>query len=304
MEKKIQIYKTPKINKTQYRKFKTEDKILQEIVDNFTFVLENNIQKENLQLFYNNISTLKVENRRIILETVLGLFKDNTITGMYYLDDNTISVLPLRSKNFLSKYIGTNTEEYITNICHELFHMSTTNIDKEKNIIFSGFAQIGKNNIGIAIDDAYTEILLFRYFNLNREYMSYEYEVAITSLIEELVGDMTILYFNANLYGLVEELQQYSTREAIIKFIEDLDSVYVLNDHSKKYQKDIIYYHNEISKFLVSTYINKLNSDIRKDKISDIEYNMKLDIFIDKIHNAFKKLEVDKKKTKIRNNSK
>ena len=299
---KIEILKTLEIKDCVYNRFITEDKVLQELIDNFAKVLESNINREDLKLFYTNISTLKIENQSILFEKIIGLFKDNTTTGQYYLEDNVISVLPLKSKNFLSKYIGISIHEYIANIYHELLHMASTIVDKEKNIIFSGLSQIGKNNIGIALDDAYTEILLYRYFNLNKEYMSYDYEVEITNLIEQIVGatKMTTMYFNANLYDLVETLTEYNTKENIIKFLEDLDSIYVLCDHSKKYQKDIIYYHNEIAKFLVDTYINKLMIDLEENTAVD-QYNILLDNYINKIHVAFAKLEIeDKKKVRER----
>ena len=79
--------------------------------------------------------------------------------------------------------------------------MASTIIDKENNIAYSGFAVVTKNNsIGLAIDDAYTEIIAYRYFNLNHEFMSYDYEIIIANFIEDIVGrDMiTSLYFNAN----------------------------------------------------------------------------------------------------------
>lgn len=179
--------------------------------------------------------------------------------------------------------------------------MSSTVIDKDKNIFFSGFCQMSNNDeIGIALDDAYTEILLYRYFNINKKYMSYDYEVIITNLIEDIITKekMTSLYFEANLYKLTIELQKYNTKENIEKFLEDLDSIYALQDYSKRYKKDIIYYHNEISKFIVDTYLNKLKSDLEKGIIIKTEHNIKLDKCINDMHLAFKFLDIQKCKTK------
>lgn len=112
------------------------------------------------------------------------VFKDSTVTGQYYLDDNIVSVLPLKDRRLWNHFIGISTEEYISNLYHELLHMSSTILDKEKNIAFSGFSQI---------------------------------EEIITK------EKMTNLYFNANLYELTRELQKYNTKENIEKFFEDLD---------------------------------------------------------------------------------
>ena len=81
MISKVQILETPKIFTKEYRKFKTEDIILQELIDSFTTILENNIKIDNLKLFYNNIGTLKVENKSVILNLILDILKDNTTTG-------------------------------------------------------------------------------------------------------------------------------------------------------------------------------------------------------------------------------
>lgn len=300
MGNKVEILRTPTIKKTEYKNFKTEDKLLGELIEYFTNILRNKLSQKNLLLFYKNISTLKIENKSIFWEVIPNLFKDNAVTGQYYLDDNIISIFPLANKSLLSKYIGIITEEYIANLYHELLHMSSTIVDKKNKIVFSGFSQIGDIGIGIAVDDAYTEILLYRYFGLNKEYMSYDYEVIITSLLEQIITKekMTNLYFNADLYGLTMELQKYNTKENIIKFLEDLDSIYTLQDHSKKYKKDIIYYHNEIAKFIVDTYLNKLKTYLAEGIITKEEYDIKLDKCINDIHTAFEKLELDIKKTR------
>ena len=294
----IDILRTPKIDIKKHIEFDTNDRVLKEMINTFVSVLEEKISKDNLRLLYNNMSTLKIENKSILLEQVLGIFKDNTITGQYYLEDNVISILPLKDKNILGKYVGVEIEEYIVNLYHELLHMSSTVLDREKNMVFSGFSQIGKVGIGIALDDAYTEILLYRYFNLDKEYMSYKYEVIITTLIEDIIGKdkMTNLYFKADLYGLVKKLETYNTKEKIIEFIENLDSIYVLFDHSKRYRNDIIYYHNKIAQFLVDTYLNKL----KEKGLLKSEYNDKLDKYLNSIHLAFEELDISEVKVRKR----
>lgn len=295
MENKIEILRTPKIVKKDYIKFKTEDKILGEIINNFTYVLERDVSKENLTLFYNNISTLKVDNKIVLNSLMTKIFNKNVDVGYYFIKENIISIMPLGNR----KYINVSTEEYIVNVCHELLHMSSSIVDENKKVSFSGFSQISDTEeIGLALDDAYTEMLVYRYFNLNTNYMSYDYEIIITTLIENIIGKdkMTNLYFNANLYKLVQELEKYNSRNNIIKFFDDLDSIYVLRDRKIGYKKDIIYYHNEISKFIVKTYQNKLSSDLINEVITKTEYNKRLDDCFNNIHMAFEKLNVVKKR--------
>lgn len=303
METKIEILKTPNIIKKVHTKFKTDDKVLEEIINNFTYVLERNLSRENLVLFYNNLSTLKVDNKIVLDSLKTNIFNKNIIVGYYLLDENIISILPLGK----SKHLNVSIEVYIVNVCHELLHMSSSIVDKENRISFSGFSQIRDDNeTGIALDDAYTEILAYRYFNLNEEFMSYDYEIIITTLIEEIVGieKMTNLYFNANLYDLVSVLQKYSSRDSIIKFLDDLESIYVLRDKKVGYKKDIIYYHNEITNFIVETYQNKLKYDLTNKIINIEEYNKSLDNCLNNLHLAFDKLNVVKNKKRNRRNIK
>lgn len=301
MYNKIEILKTPNIEKKKYKKFKTDDKVLEEIIGNFTYVLERELLNENLVLFYNNLSTLKVDNK-IALDSIKSyIFKKNIVVGYYFIEENIISVLPFGKR----KYLNVSIEEYIAILCHELLHLGSTIIDKIKKIVFSGFCQIiDDTQIGMALDDAYTEMLAYRYFNLNYEYMAYDYEIIITALIEEIIGKdkMTNYYFNANLYGLVKELEKYNNRESIIKFLDDFDLIYALRDQRRGYKKDIIYYHNEISEFIVKTYQNKLNGDLMNKIITLEEYNKKLDSSLSDIHMAFDKLNVEINKKRKRRN--
>lgn len=303
MNKRVIILKTPLIKECENNVYKIDDKLLQELIDRFVMILEKNICRDNLTLLYNNLSTLKIESKRIIYEIIIGVFKDSTVTGQYFLDDNIISILPLKDSNKLKSIISINTSEYIANLYHELFHMASTIKGKNKKVAFSGFSQIRTNDsIGVALDDGYTEILLHRYFNLDKEYMSYNYEVLIVSLLEDIISKnkMTELYFTANLYDFVKELEKYNSMNNIIKFICDLDSLYVLEDHTKKYKEDIIYYHNEITKFIVDTYRNKLKIDFYNKYIDFDEYNNKLNDCIEKLHIAFELLELENIKTRKR----
>ena len=296
------IKKTPKIEKRPYQTFQTEDKIIEEIVNRFTYVLEQNISKENLQLFYNNLSSIKIKNKNVFLGFLSEIFKTNSVSGQYFLDDNSIRILPLITNNILSKFIGVGIENYTINLCHEFLHMSSTIVDKKTNIAFSGFSQIGTSSVGISLDEAYTEILLYRYFNFDKSLMSYKYEVEIVKLIDEIIGKdiMTNLYFNADLYNFIVHLQKYIEVEEILMFIQNLDSIFVLEDYGTRYKNNIIYYHNSVIAFLVKTYKNKLNIQLKEGQISYNEASIKVDYFINKINKCFVNLELEKSKVKKR----
>ena len=275
-----------------------KNSILEELIDTFINILKQKEHEENLQNLYRNITTLKIDNKRILSERKINPFQDNVVTGQYYLEENLISVLPLQQKEKSRSSKKLNIREYIINLYHELLHMASTIMDKENNIAYSGFAVVTKNNsIGLAIDDAYTEILLKRYFDSKNIDDTYDYEIIITLLIEDLVGSekMTNLYFNANLSALVKMLENYNTKENIYKFLDDFDSIYALRDYSRRYKRDIIYYHNEIQDFIINTYMNKLKIDLNNNIINKEEYEFKLNKCTETLHTAFVKLNLNNK---------
>ena len=100
-------------------------------------------------------------------------------------------------------------------------------------IEYSGFHQFslksGLFNLGEGINKGYTELLRHRYFiTENDGFESYTYEIDTADKIEKITGKekMESLYLNADLPGLIQELKQFSSEEAIIKFISDVDFIF------------------------------------------------------------------------------
>ena len=79
---------------------------------------------------------------------------------------------------------------------------------------------------GDGINEGYTEILTHRYFGKNHKLpKAYLLEVRIVEALEKIVGETKLMscYFKANLKGLVDELEQYTSREEVYKFINYTD---------------------------------------------------------------------------------
>lgn len=304
IESTYEIKKTILVNRNpNNKKYITNDPILQELIDTFIKTLETNINTYNLNAMYNNLSTLRIENKHIITKILSRIITDYITTGEYYLYENIISILPIINKFIISKYIGISKEEYIVNLYHELLHMSSTIIDEYNQIAYSGFYQTNKydkQEIGFALDDAYTDMLLYRLFDIDKEFISYQYEISITKILEEIVSVniMTDLYFNANLYDLVSILSKYTNKENIIKFILDLDEIYILQDHSKKNKSNIIRCHHRIINFITDLYFNKLKQDITSNNTSKEEYIDKINNYLNIINNLYIILEIDSDKLK------
>ena len=304
MEKQYQIKPTivNKINPNN-KEFKTNNPIIKELINIFIKTLENNLPEYYLTTMYNNLSTLRIGNKHIFRKIITGIISDNIITGEYYMYENVINILPIVNKNVITKYIGISKKEYIINLYHELLHMSSTIIDHYNQIAYSGFYQTNKEDneeIGYALDDAYTDMLLYRLFNIDKEYISYQYEIEIAKILEEILSQekMTNLYFNANLYELVSILEKYHNKESIINFITDLDEIYNLQDHSKKNKSSIIRCHHRIMNFLTELYFNKLKEDILSNNLNKEDYLYKINNYLNIINNQYIILDLEEDKLK------
>ena len=250
---KIGGVKTASLPVEVIRKFDdiNEEEILKkqfgELIMNFANTVKENIPEINLAIFLNNLNTLGTSIKSFGVSN--RIFNRST-AGQYDPKKNAIE---------LSK------DTYNLTINHELFHASTTIIDKSTGMIYCGFQQISNKNtqIGEGLNEGYTQYLSEKYFGNNNSLITaYVYEKRIAETLEMIVGkeQMQLFYFNANLSGLVEYLKKYAPEEEIYKFINTLD---FLNEHmDDKYlipsSKEIIKNGFEfINSFLLKTALRK-----------------------------------------------
>ena len=222
----------------------------------FCNTLSNKFKPDDLRLFYNNLKQLKI--KKYIFH--------NHIVNCYNAMSNTIKI-DKKEKNV---------------IYHELFHMASS--IGTKNRVFIGFRQFDLKEckeIGNGLNEGYTEYMTLKYF-FNVDYLfksGYWVETIISSQLEKIIGNdkMESLYMQANLLGLISELEKYNTKDKIIEFLQDLD-LYSgrgkLGDLSKSQNKYIIEKHlKNINKFLCTTYFRKISSQLVKKQISDDDFS-------------------------------
>lgn len=226
------------------------------------------IPNEDLTLLFNNFNTLTTTTKNFkLINRIWG----NRTAGQYIVEDNAIEV---------------SDKNYESTIDHELFHASSTIVDSETGIIFTGFAQImnEEQKIGIGLNEGYTQYLTEKYFGKKKKMLkAYKYEKHIAYAIEMIVGEkqMQSLYFNANLKGLVDVLKQYNTDKKIYDFITTLDLVnkYLQqNINTPKAVEIMVSSLTFINYFLLETFANKIiveNPD-RKDFRTLISENKEL----------------------------
>lgn len=226
----------------------------------FTERLISNFEENDLANFYNRINEVKVSSG---INSFIDLYNSFHAVGVYVPSDNKISIF--KKKN---KYT----------IYHELFHMASSKYNKR--IDKCGFSCIDdKNQFGDGLNEGYTDHLVMRYFgDLCTSDTSYEFEELVSSKLEEIIGKnlMESAYLNAELSAVIIELQKYSERKDILKFIRKLDILekYAETKNMSMVNREILeHLMFDVSNFLIRCYVKKLKIAQKKandDVITDV----------------------------------
>lgn len=164
--------------------------------------LKDYTKEDNLQALYRNIKNVTLKKQSPITPSFYS--------GLYNSQQNKIT--------YLNK----------TALGHEILHMASAYYDKETNISYVGFKQSkDKVYIGQGLNEGYTELLNARIYN-NNKISAYYKEAKIAKLLEFFFDDpkeMEAFYFNHNLPGLIHHLEQYTSRENIVKILLDIDQI-------------------------------------------------------------------------------
>lgn len=249
------------------------DATIDSYIDNFVKVIEDKVSKENLINLYNNISWMKI----YVLDKINDEWSISTTTlGIYHDETNELKLTSGTTPNV---------------VYHELFHLSSNNPNLDEYAI--GF-RYGTHewNIGIGLNEGYTELLVERYFGLEHSHI-YNFEKNVVRRLDYIIGKekMESFYFNYNLFGLINELKQFYTLEEIEKFIINVDFLSVYSEN-RFLGKNEIYIMTtklkEIIGFLLKGYSIKLsktnyNKLIKKKMIEEFLNTFSIDIFNDDV---------------------
>lgn len=181
-------------------------------------------------------------------------------------------------------------------IFHELLHSSS--FVKYNTTLFGGFEIMeledandetnAKYRIGTGLNEGFTQLLTLRYFSDATPLDSYIPFVRVAKLLSAIVGQekMENLYFDADLLGLIHELEKYAPTEEIIKFLRRLDFIFwaIESEHSntalykatKEYKEVMFFltrifakslrekYENHMSRESLNEYLGEFNGFINK----------------------------------------
>lgn len=233
--------------------------VFRSVIKDFIVILTKNFPREDLKNFYNNINGLKLKTKKL-----------REASAHYKIDKNEIEV---------EKDLKPSSINGI--LFHELFHMASSTYANGRR--YSGFSQRTKSTkkiIGNGINEGYTELLAHRYYPQIFKY-SYVEECGIVLHLEDIIGkeEMSKLYLNADLNGLINKLREYTKDEDILEFITSVDQIqdYYLKKSTKI---EFLYNIKKAYRFILRAYIKKQEIEYSNGKISKQEFINKVGEYI------------------------
>jgi len=213
-------------------------------VDNFVKVMSEVVPKENLNNLYTNLRCLKIvssnQNKFVIDD------------GYYDAKKNKIKI-------------------YEEDILYSLLFQMSANDIKINNCSNGFYYETEDFSMGEGINRGYSELLSERYFGIdNKNDLN---EKRFTRALEIIVGKKKFqkMYFNSDVYSLINHLKRYYTTKEIVTFIQAMDLIfdyssfyYISDEELKILNKEL----QLVVEFLIKGYcirLSKLNYSKEKN---------------------------------------
>lgn len=222
-------------------------------------------------------------NKSKLLNDLLSVTINGTNPILYFLKHLSLGGDFDPSKMCIEYANISKLKEMIIN--HELLHLST--YFESEEVTYSGFRQIRNGKvIGVSIDEAMDMHLLQKYFNQGTE-NAYGIETLLFDRFTKIVP-FDILekhYFDMNLLGVVNLLENYDDQLNIIKFIRSFDFMIEHGSYSamfkdEQFNETILFISQCLIKwFIFSSYQNSINNQKDEDEYLNqiTEYTKSLD---------------------------
>ena len=229
-----------------------------EVISEFIELFSKNFTEEQTQAMLYRLKRLSLKEE----ECHLKVFSSIISLGTYQSETNSIVL------NIYDKALPVDMKDILF---HELLHMAST---KTTQVGFITGLEV-PDIFGDALNEGYTEYLTEKYFKTKTHYTdSEDYNVFFAKGIENIVGKefMEKCYFNANIGLLIKELENYSTREDILKMLFLMDRG---NDPFSS-SENIRRITEEISKMNARKLKQDLESGVITQDEYDVEYAIKV----------------------------
>lgn len=261
--KKLKIEKSKNIgcyfNYKRYVNISTLCKNLLELNDNSLFealtVFSNNHYKYRNTLYYNLQDLTIVENY------------EKRLLGSYT----------------LSRDLNEVSYQSFDDIYHELLHIASSQLDKIKDILYSGFSYYdGKSNksIGEGITDGYIELLCDRDLHdgrfihkvdeVNKNYsVDYCYAKVLARQLEIVVGKDLLedMFFKNGFIRLKEFLMKYKDEKAVNNFFKNCDIAAIADNYRNPLLNKKVLEAQQFLMDIIEEYMPDKKEAIQKEKM-------------------------------------
>ena len=228
-------------------------------ISTFIETVKQNFDEESLNILHNNLNTFTIDDFTNLDNK--SKFKMKHTAAAYWFDENKVII-----------YHHDNLPVYLP---HELFHMCST-IEKD-GITYSGFSQVNPEKetyFGQGLNEGYTQYLCEKYFAKDENDNYHAYFVNNARLLENVIGKdkMQSYYMKADLHSLIEDLKRYSSEEEIMKFINNLDLIYLL---TSEFDRNLSNINERLSDVMreVNSFLVHINIEKYKETVIEL-YNL------------------------------
>ena len=244
-----------------------------DLIEEFYNILKDNFPEEACNSFKKNIKDLNVKRIKRTLKQRLRERKQGfRVGGLYYGDTNEIEIIKdKKADDFYKKTV----------IFHELVHMASA-----KNKDYMGFFQMQQLDTdkylisGRMLNEGYTELITEEYFVKDFAPGVYDHEVALAAGIERIIGKevMQKYYFDADLKGLINEINKYEEDyDAIMFILVSMDQLQGIKDADQR----------ELQAKLLRTmigdiYERKIQKELEENIITEEEFARRKLLFVDR----------------------
>lgn len=256
-----------------------------ELKEKYKVIRKNYFFKIKDSLKYKKIKKEKINYTTLFKKYYKKIIRTYPDVNLYCLVNNvkSLSVEKIDDVNrngrydILNNIIGLGEKAKKRTLSHEFLHMASSyDFGEHKRSGFADYSYLDEDKYichGVALNEGYTELLNERLFGVNElNYKEFKY---VCDILEKIVGEknMSKMYFEMNLYGLIKDLSKYNSEDNVKRFILNLDDLYhdVFNHYKiddKRIDK-ILELSNKISFFLIITYYNFLCENMKKNNISE-----------------------------------
>lgn len=178
-------------------------------------------KKEELEEQIKSFLVTMIENFPTFpIERFKENFTDLNINNLALTDNKSVYKHDLKNKsiNFLDE----------DDLFHEFLHFASDKIHTGKVMCGFEYSNEKYRKVGRGLNEGYTQLLCSRYFPTLKSMSCGLYMIHISEKVEEIFGreKMGDLYFNGNLFDIINELTKLSSEEEAKQFIFDLDKLY------------------------------------------------------------------------------